>query len=477
MAIIEGTSADNTLPGTEFDDRISGFGGNDTLDGDLGNDSVYGGLGDDLIFPGDGDDRAWGGAGNDTLRGGYGNQTLYGGADDDWVLPGADDPFFHLIRDPVGHHVAYGGDGNDLLQALGRFTADLFGGDGIDTAKLLYYSAAWHSMLVRLTGPDAGMIRSDGQFLRFDSIERLEFYADTGDHEVHGGDLDDIIHVGAGNDVVHAGAGDDQVGYRPNTGHYLDGGSGNDTLTVEGISGQAVYFVVDGTGAVDDGMLSTIQNFEAYHVFGQGRANDFIALWQGNDTAEGFAGNDNLYGRGGDDRLFGGFGDDGLGGGDGADSLFGGAGNDVVSGDAGNDRLIGLGGADTLYGGDDNDVLNGGAGDDWLSGGNGADRFVFGAWDAGGDLIVDFISGTDQLRFAADLLAGAPGWTGRATADDFAVGQASLAQGQFVLSYLSFANLTELLWDADGTAGNAPLQRLVTLNGIVTVAAEDIWIV
>jgi Ca2+-binding RTX toxin-like protein len=242
------------------------------------------------------------------------------------------------------------------------------------------------------------------------------------------------------------------------------------------MSGQSVYFVVDGTGQVDDGMLSTILNFETYHVFGQGRADDFIALGAGNDSGEGFGGNDSLYGGAGSDRLSGGSGDDGLDGGADSDTLAGGSGNDLVSGDDGNDRLRGSGGSDTLYGGAGADVLNGGAGDDWLSGGDGADRFVFTAGDGGGDLIVDFVSGTDALRFAADLLAGAPGWTGRATAADFAIGSATAAHGQFVLSHVSFANVTELAWDADGTAGSTPLQTLVTLNGIVTVAAEDIWI-
>lgn len=459
MAIIEGGSGHDTLAGTEYDDEIYGFAGNDTLAGGYGNDSLYGGRGDDLIRAGLDSDRAWGGSGNDTLRGGDMPHTLHGGIGDDWVLLGVDD-FYFSTPDPVRHrNVAYGGDGNDLLQAWGHFNARMSGGDGVDTAKLLYYSNLSISMVVHVNGPGAGMSASNGQHLTFESIERLEFHADVGAHEVHGGDLDDLIFVGAGSDWVDAGLGNDHVQYRPDTAHYLDGGAGEDLLTLEAISGQSVYFVVDSMGQVDDGMLSTIRNFEVFHVFGQGRADDFIALWDGNDTAEGFAGNDTLYGGGGSDRLRGGAGDDGLGGGDGADTLNGGGGNDLIYGDGGDDRL------------------RGGLGDDTMWGGAGADRFIFTAGDGGGDLIVDFASGSDSLRFSAALLGGAPGWTGRATADDFAIGSATAAHGQFVLSYLSFANLTELAWDADGTGGTAPLQTLVTLNGIVTVAAEDIWII
>lgn len=477
MAIIEGTADSDSLSGGDADDQIYGFAGNDTLDGGLGDDRLYGGAGDDLIRTGQGNDIAWGASGNDTLRGDDLPHTLYGGTGDDWVLLGVDD-FFFSTPDPVRYrNVAFGGDGNDLLQAWGHFNARLSGGDGVDTAKLLYYSDGLVSMVVRVDGPGAGMTASDGQRVTFESIERLEFYADVGAHEVHGGDLDDLIFVGAGSDWVDAGLGNDHVQYRPDTAHYLDGGAGEDLLTLEGIWRQSVYFVVGGSGQVDDGMLSTIRNFETYHVFGQGRADDFIALGQGNDTGEGFAGNDSLYGGGGDDSLLGGGGDDGMGGGDGADTMAGGSGDDMIGGDSGNDRVSGATGNDTLYGGNGDDTLKGGLGDDWLSGGDGNDRFVFGLGDGGGDLVVDFTSGADQLRFAAELLAMAPGWTGRATAADFAVGAATAAQGQFVVVYNSVANLTELVWDADGTAGTGSEQTLVYLSGIVTVAAEDLWIV
>ena len=482
MALVEGTAGDDPLVGTGVADRIFGFAGHDTLTGLDGDDRLYGGQGNDVIHTGSGNDSAWGGAGSDTLRGGGGgDQMLDGGTGDDWILLGIERSF-----GDAGFGTGYGGDGNDLLQITFNDSGALFGGSGTDTARLVVYSTLFGQTTVSLAG---GMVSSTGQNISFDSIERLQFFADFGDHTVTGGDLDDEIYVGTGADSVLAGAGDDRVGYRLLGAHTLDGGAGDDLLLVEGLVGASVYFIVGGDGAVDDGNLSVITGFERYHVFGQGPMADIISLGAGDDTAQGFLGDDTLFGGAGDDVLEGGAGLDVLGGGSGRDSLSGGANNDVLYGGSGDDRLIGGAGDDTLSGGANADFLAGGAGNDWLNGGlgsdtlqggDGADVFVFGAPGSGADRIIDFEVGIDQVHIAAKALSDPQtgGFLALGAVDParFAIGAAEGDLAQFVLVWQATANTTLLQWDADG-AGALPGVVLLRFSGDIAVGAGDIWII
>jgi len=472
MALIEGTPGAESLVGTYGDDRIYGFDGNDTLDGLDGNDRLYGGLGDDLIRTGYGTDRAWGDAGNDTLRGGGGgDQTLWGGAGDDWVLLGVDRTFGGPF---VG--TGYGGAGNDLLQLGWTDSGHLFGGSGRDTARLVAYSTNHADTTVNLVD---GLVGSSGRFVTFDSIERLEFFGDFGNHTVTGGALDDVIYVGTGNDSVSAGAGDDIVGYRPWGSHVLDGGAGNDLLVLEGLVGSSVYFVVGADGSVDDGNLSQITGFERYFVFGQGPLADLISLGAGDDTGQGFGGNDTLFGGEGDDWLEGKYANDILSGDAGKDVLAGGFGNDTLYGGQGRDHLGGGVGDDVLFGGTGGDKLKGGAGVDTLTGGGGADWFVFARPGDGVDLVTDFQTGQDMARISAQHLPdpGAGGFlaSGAVAPDRFSVGAAVGAQAQFVLGHEAGAGETVLYWDADGAGAGAAV-ALVRFLGVVDVTAADLWV-
>jgi Ca2+-binding RTX toxin-like protein len=81
-------------------------------------------------------------------------------------------------------------------------------------------------------------------------------------------------------------------------------------------------------------------------------------------VVHGGEGNDVIIGTGKDDELFGDAGNDTLKGGNGADMLFGGVGADLLLGEGGKDKLFGEAGKDTLDGGADDDTLDGGADDD-----------------------------------------------------------------------------------------------------------------
>jgi Ca2+-binding RTX toxin-like protein len=72
-----------------------------------------------------------------------------------------------------------------------------------------------------------------------------------------------------------------------------------------------------------------------------------------------------------------------------------------LTGTPGNDVLTGKLGADTINGGAGNDTITGGLGNDVLTGGTGVDVFVFKPGD-GADVITDFKPGEDRLSIATD---------------------------------------------------------------------------
>ncbi|MBA2808212.1 calcium-binding protein [Streptomyces sp. KM273126] len=142
-------------------------------------------------------------------------------------------------------------------------------------------------------------------------------------------------------------------------GNDVNGGEGDDTLTVDAVT------VVRGGGGND-----TIHAGEGTIAQG-GDGNDTIYSNGEEAAVDGGAGDDVI--RGGADRqsLSGGDGDDEIYGEDGNDYLYGGKGDDFLYGGTGNDILYGNSGNDTIYGNSGDDELYGGPGQDTLSGGPG----------------------------------------------------------------------------------------------------------
>jgi Ca2+-binding RTX toxin-like protein len=157
---------------------------------------------------------------------------------------------------------------------------------------------------------------------------------------VGGKTFDNISHIigigGQGNDSIILNLGDDSI-----ITYELDGGLGDDTITVTGGAGKGV--IIGGVG------------------------NDILTGGDGNDTIYGGEGNDLIHGGGGQDIIFGdqgrsvqtsayittpyitsrvtsADGNDEIYGDDGDDIIIGAGGDDELSGDAGNDILIGDGG-------------------------------------------------------------------------------------------------------------------------------------
>lgn len=253
------------------------------------------------------------------------------------------------------------------------------GGDGIDTLQILTGGS-----LTLLVG-------ADGAITSPDNLAGFEIFR---------------LVAGSANNVITTGGFADQITiYGGN--NTLAGGSGDDTITVTYLRGEAT-----GANSISgEGGNDTIAADRDADLLRGGDGDDIVRAGAGNDRAFGDAGNDLLQGDVGDDRLQGGAGNDIIDGQDGFDiASYADAASRVVvtlassaqqdTRGAGLDLLVGIEGligsdhADVLTGGTTANRLVGGHGADRLIGGRGADTFVFAALGdfaaKAGDRILDF---------------------------------------------------------------------------------------
>lgn len=345
---ILGRGGDDTLSGGNGIDFVWGGDGDDRLEGGSDQDYLHGENGRDLIFGDAGFDSLSGGADNDAIEGGAGADTIHGDAGDDVLKTGSSNDAGYYGRD-----VLYGDEGADTLIATSDvYAADLYGGEGRDILQALGGSA------VRMIG-GAGADTFYGQYgaavSYHDAVEAVGINRDTNIHT--GADaLGDVYYGVTKFELSNLGdrfQGADFVAGDPARGwDDVSGGGGDDTL-------------IGGAGNDD--------------LKGDGGA-DFIVGGVGADNILGGDGADVLYGEDDADHLYGGAGADSMYGGDGDDVLNGeyqnSVSNDLMFGGAGRDQVEGYGGNDTIYGEDGDDYLSGGEGDDSVSGGAGADTFA-----------------------------------------------------------------------------------------------------
>ena len=465
------------------------FGSNrpDTIDGGNGNDTIVGNKGDDLKFGGEGNDRLiWNdGDGSDTMRGGSGydvvevNGSIDDGDNFELKADGDEAVFkrvnlgpFTLNIDDVERMEINGGGGDDTLTVEDISATDLKkvvfnGGDGNDSLeavdagiKVIADGGASHDFL---SGSSIGGITdilkggSGNDTIVGNKGDDLKFGGEGNDRLIwNDGDGSDTMRGGSGYDVVEVNGsiddgdnfelkadGDEAVFKRVNLGPFtlniddvermeINGGGGDDTLTVEDVSTTNLKKVVFNGGDGNDILEASQAGVKI--IASGGAGHDVLVSGDENDRLKGNNGNDLLSGGNGDDTLLGGAGDDTLLGGNGNDVTNGGKGNDtadfsniafeitadlntgsatyVVNGNLVEDKLIsienlngsnlndsltgnakdnvinGLDGDDTLSGGGGNDTLIGGNGNNIFRGGAGADTFVLG-FD-GIDVIEDF---------------------------------------------------------------------------------------
>ncbi len=288
---IIGSNGTDYLYGMDGNDDVRAAYGNDTLDGGAGNDTLWGATGANLVLGGDGDDKLYGQGGNDTLVGGAGADLLDGGTGNDTadysagdaavnidlrrtgaqsggdaqgdILTGIENVIGSDHNDTIigsnGTNYLYGMDGNDDVRgAYGNDTLD--GGAGNDTL--------WG-------GKDRNLVFGG------DGDDKL--YGQGGNDTLDGGLGNDFIRGGTGNDVLYGGGGIDSLfgdigndllrlnlsttglldsgqTILPTHTGMLDGGTGFDTLVLEGHAGSGA--TLDLSSLVTAGKISGIERID-----------------------------------------------------------------------------------------------------------------------------------------------------------------------------------------------------------------------
>lgn len=286
MAIITGTSGNDTLRGTSGNDQISALRGNDVIFGSAGSDTLDGGDGSDtvnysglngvdvdlgansvsksaggtdtLISIGNvvgssGFDRLWGNGNDNLLQAGDGNDYLLGGGGNDTLDGGNGSDHVFYFTSPSGVTV-------DLAAGT---ASDGFGG----TDRLISIGLATGSEFVDTLSGNSNVNWLDGG---------------GGDDRLFGRDGDDTLSGGQGNDL-------------------LDGGNGNDTVSYFSDPGGVMVDLAAGTATDGWGTHDTIVSCGL--LIGTATSADVL---KGNDNAntiQGFGHGDVLTGRGGADTF------------------------------------------------------------------------------------------------------------------------------------------------------------------------------
>jgi Ca2+-binding RTX toxin-like protein len=531
---LTGNAEDNVLEGGEGADKLTGGSGSDTAsyanasagvtanllkstlntgeaEGDKYSaiENLLGSANDDMLVGDTKVNALTGGDGADTLVGNGGIDTLTGGADADVFM-------FNAIKDGGGATKVSLTATGDLItdfvsgadkvgiQRLGFKIGqgvDLGTGDADDFAAHYFVSGDGSDPLT--TANQSGVAATEtghGQFLFNEDTDQLWWDSDgTGNAKA-------VLLATFNTDIV---ATDFELFSRNIRG---DGTDNTLVATADpdgffGLGGSDTVSYEDATEAV----VANLQSPNGNKGFAAGDSYNSIENLTGSDF------NDTLTGNAGDNVLQGGLGADKLTGGAGSDTasyadatdgvlanllkstlnegeaegdkysaienLLGSAHDDELVGDtkintltggAGEDTLVGNGGIDTLFGGDDADIFMFNA----IKDGGGATKATL---TATGDMIMDFVSGTDSIGislagFKIDQSVGGSDFTSHyfvsgdgsdplTTANQSGVAATETGHGQFLFNQAT----DQLWWDSDGT-GNAKAVLLATLNTDITAA-------
>ncbi|MGI9213268.1 MAG: calcium-binding protein, partial [Methylococcaceae bacterium] len=237
--------------------------------------------------------------------------------------------------------------------------------------------------------------------------------ADAEPYNISGTEAADTVSVGAGSTTVQMGSGNDEIviNSKPKVTDNLDGGAGNDTLTLRGTDIDLSGATVTDIESIRVSSQSLSMTAAQWNSLGSlvtratGATTGYIlsVTTAGTTTLAADSAYMGLTGSTGDDRLIGNAADN---------ILVGDNGNDELQGNAGNDRLVSGIGVDTLSGGEGNDTLDV-TGKPWvrdqLAGGAGLDTLVV---SDGQDLTaatlsdLEVLSGVGTVTLSAAQLEG-----------------------------------------------------------------------
>lgn len=265
MALIDGTSGNDTLPGTTDADVINGFAGNDSINSGSGNDTVDGG------------------DGNDTINGGLNVDSLTGGDGDDLFIQDRTQPQFGP-GDTIG-----GGAGTDTIEVRAVPSP-------APTAVGLLSPHVFYSANQQTGGV--------GTSSTITSVERLDFASNAG--QFLQSQFSFAQFTAAGISTVEGGAGRDIVIFVAQTG----GSFATPTLTLQNWdapalnawqnTGDAISLVANPVFATN---LTAADGFASFQVLTGGAGDDTLNGSNNGDLLNGGGGVNQLIGDDGNDSL------------------------------------------------------------------------------------------------------------------------------------------------------------------------------
>ena len=273
----------------------------------------------------------------------------------DTLIGGAGNDIFHFMAEKLDGDTVIGNGGYDTLSigTAGTLTADAL--RNVSGVERIMLAVGQNS--IALT--DANVVGLNNN--------RMEIWSQFGSDSVDASALSRSYGIdtrsGNGEDSLSGGAGTDIFRFaisELNSGDSVSGGGWADQL------------ILSGSGSLDGDDLSGVRGVETFILSG-GPAQIMLtdSLFQdiggGRITVQGSSNADRIDGS----------------------SLS--AGHSILA--------VGGNDIDHIIGGAGNDRLQGGAGADMLTGGGGRDQFVWNAASEGGDTIMDFVVGQDQLVF------------------------------------------------------------------------------
>ncbi|HEY1631432.1 MAG TPA: calcium-binding protein [Rhizomicrobium sp.] len=388
-----------------------------------------------------------GGAGDDLLAGSKFGDTIKGGAGNDTIQPDG------------GADVVQGGDGNDFILYFGNFftpSAAIDGGAGLDELGLQGdYSAGVAFGATTMTNIEVLVVQgdfsynltlADGNISSTQAMQIDAAYSTASDHltlddsaetnaniTVDGGIGNDTITLGGGSHHVMANDGSDTVrmGANLKATDTIDGGGGADFLVLDGDYSAGIVFSANTITQIDSIVLGSGHSYTITTADGNVAANAQMSV-----LGSQLGANDVL--------VF-----DGTAETDGKFDIVGGSGADRISGGLNNDIIQGGGGADALNGRGGNDVFVYGAASD--STGAGFDTII--AFNAARNTfdVTGTIAGVD-----AAITAGALSTASFDANLASAVNASTLAANHAVLfmpNSGTLAGQTFLIVDQNGAAG------------------------
>ena len=332
MAIVKGTSGNDTITPTEVSDGVIGL-------PTTGNDEIWGYDGWDILDGGEGDDTLRGGAGQDTYH-------LYSGSDT--VIEKADEGIDKVLTTSsytLTDHV-------EKLQLLGSAPIDGFGNSldnyiwGNNAANILngaagndtlrgeggddtYYVDSAQDVVIEELNEGADRVYSSVNYVLPENVEYLHLggsrqaFDGTGndlDNAILGNPLDNTLEGMRGDDTLLGFQGEDTLDGGADA-DAMYGGQDNDTYYVDNINDRVVENANEGADTINSSITYTLgSHVENLTLIGNGD------IWgYGNDL---------------DNIIRGNSGDNLIDGRKGADQMYGGAGNDIYKVDNVGDRIF-----------------------------------------------------------------------------------------------------------------------------------------